>query len=153
MGGWNDLILCSLSSILFLSDKMKGKDIIYISGIIDGEGCIGIFKENHKGKQPILRPLISITNSNHQLLKYLLNRLPKVKPIFYKRDIIFHKNWTLMFRKQEIVESILREILPFLVAKREQANLVLKFINLRKQNKRYSQEEWKLYRIVKNLNN
>jgi hypothetical protein len=133
--------------------KMKEKDVIYISGIIDGEGCIGIFKENPKRKQPVLRPLISITNSNHQLLKYLLKRLPRVKPTFYKRDIIFHKNWTLIFRKQEIVESILKDILPFLVAKKEQANLVLKFINLRKQNNRYSQEEWKLYTKVKNLNN
>ena len=134
-------------------DKKKVKDVIYISGVIDGEGCIGIFKETSKGKQPVLRPLISITNSNHHLLKYLLNRLPRVKPTFYKRDIIFHKNWTLMFRKQEIVESILKDILPFLVAKKEQANLVLKFINLRKQNNRYSQEEWKLYTKVKNLNN
>ena len=114
-----------------LCNKLHLKDAAYIAGILDGEGCITLSKK----KDPTmklgygLRPHIMVTNTNKSLIKYLRDTTdlgiiyegkltnPKHKPNF---------RWQLWSLQ---AQSLLKEVLPYLLIKRKQAELLLEYID------------------------
>ena len=99
-------------------------DKAYLAGIIDGEGCITINRYIKKGTAPVYRPFVEIANTSPALKKWLDERFPE--RIYWRtgirhgwRDIY---RWTLSGNRQVMV--FCREIAPYLVIKREQAELV-----------------------------
>lgn len=107
----------------------RDKINIYTAGIFDGEGCISIAK-GRKGKKYsnpnefYHKLYVCITNTNERLILFIyknygghlytnIRRSPKHK-LCYK--------WGLT---QQQAEDFLKEILPYLIVKKEQAELAL----------------------------
>lgn len=98
----------------------------YLAGIIDGEGCITINRRAVKGRAPVYHLYVSIANTSPALKKWLDERFPERTYLhIIKRKNPKHRegwNWVLSGNRQVMV--FLREIAPYLVIKREQAELV-----------------------------
>lgn len=97
-----------------LSDVEKG----YIAGIIDGEGCFQIEKFPNCGNIALM-----IYNTNENLMKWLLIRLGGhvCKSL---RDSP-RKNMFMWRIRNKSAIAIIRELYPFLVVKRKQAEIAL----------------------------
>src|SRR3990167_2573570 len=53
----------------------------WLAGIIDGEGCIGLY--NIRPKSPIIRPMICIVNTNEKLINEVKSILDFYSIIYY----------------------------------------------------------------------
>ena len=111
------------SVIGHLSETEKG----YLAGIIDGEGCISMNRHIKKGAAPVYRLFVQISNTSPALKKWLDEHFPKKtywwKTTHFKRQQwrdCYH--WILSGNRQVMV--FCREIAPYLVIKKEQAELV-----------------------------
>lgn len=146
---------------------MKKTDKAYIAGLIDGEGCICIAKRKNghfpkAGKPWYYQPIVTISNTDKRMLDFVVNRykgwITKPKPQKSHRKQIY--SW---FISGELMRSFLRDILPYLVIKRRQAEITLSFPNYQdrgwggKFSIGRSQQEFKkqeiLWSKMKKLNN
>jgi hypothetical protein len=103
--------------------------LAYAAGIIDGEGCIGIFvnARQHAHRNPLYYASVEVGNTDFGLVTWLKEtfggsvrairstRSPNNKPAWV---------WRLHCRKAAI---FLSQIAPFLLVKREQAALIFEF--------------------------
>ena len=104
----------------------------YFAGMLDGEGSIEIGYEKGIGKCRNHHPIVTITNSHEGVCQ-------RAKELYggcvYKRQDKWHKaievkgykpcfSWIVPSRK---AEAFLKLVLPFLIIKREQAELALTF--------------------------
>lgn len=123
------------------------RDLSYIAGIIDGEGCFSIGK-HHTHKKPELFPLLDITNTNIKLINYLQDVLPSN---YIKHRENYGKNakksYTYRIYNPLKLELFLNKIIPFLILKKEQAKNMLEFIEMKDIKKR-----GKYYIKMKKLN-
>ncbi len=119
----------------------------YMAGLLDGEGCIGVFKQKSSGKmwQFDFGVRVIITNTNEMVLIW-------VKEItgagcMYKSKKAFKENWSPVHRWQVTAEqarSFIKTIYPYLKIKKDIADIVLQLPHLPSQRK-YSgrtQEEY-----------
>lgn len=108
--------------------KRESKDIkltetqkAYIAGVIDGEGCICLYKSNSRH---IL--CVSFTSTDKRLIAYLSKLLDWNFAYTKPKNRI----WKTSYRLQAMdsrSERALKDILPYLIIKREQAELALRF--------------------------
>ena len=105
---------------------MKEVDRAWLAGIIDGEGCISLFK-----RSTYYVPSVKVANTNEKLInrcKELLNEAEIEYCIRYS-DRGERKNakpaWEIVMESRPRVIAFLNLILPYLVSKDEQAKLVL----------------------------
>lgn len=112
--------------LLELSEPQKS----WVAALIDGEGTIGVWKEVRLGNKSGVRyrAVVQVSNSNMQLLetfqvcvrgyahrKGRKQQNPHHKPVFG------------VTVSRRAVQSLLEQIKPFLVAKRQQAEVALEF--------------------------
>jgi hypothetical protein len=105
----------------------KKEFLFYIAGFFDGEGCIGINKISEKRQH---RVEVQITNTCKEQLEacsffyggnvYHVNRK---KEAHYK-DVF---GWIIADKQAEL---FLKDVMPFLVTKKEQARIALKYRSL-----------------------
>lgn len=132
-------------------DELTNVDFAYIAGIIDGEGFLSIRK--HKDKRIprgwSLQPQVGVWNTDEKLITYLnlcikgtyiRNRIypssnPNAKPSYL---------WMIQGNKK--IKGFLESILPYLIIKKERAEILLKYI-------RYSNESLRRFRTVQKNNN
>lgn len=117
----------------------KGQDnqreailLSYLAGIIDGEGCIRLQTIKNNSRWNIqYHAAISVGMTNKKVIQLFADRygskigvecVPNAKVIY---------RWKKAGNK--IVPPILTELLPYLIIKRPQAKLVLKYYNERKK--------------------
>ena len=121
---WEVGIPCTGSVGAHLSEVDKA----YLAGIIDGEGCIMLQRRIPKGKRnPTYTLFLSITNTSPQLIAWLNEKL---RGRCYN-TVTAHTNpkhrtkyeWILAGNRQ--VMAFLKDIAPYLVIKREQAELLM----------------------------
>lgn len=104
-------------------------EIGYLAGIIDGEGCISL---HSRGSRPRPLPDIAIVSTNKELIEYIATlvgggsvRIRETKP-----------NWKqcfeLRWRGLEDVHRICNLINGRVIIKREQVEVMLRFIKVRK---------------------
>jgi len=146
---------------LALSEAEKG----YLAGIIDGEGTITI-SEVRSRKEHEYRPEIIITNTSDKLINHIINLLKKSGlDYFYVPN---KQNKKLKRRKplREVritsharVLAFLQMLLPYLILKRRQADIVINFIRSRikrgisgKGWSPYNDYEINLVREIRELN-
>lgn len=105
---------------------MLETDKAWFAGIVDGEGCISIIKRgNH------FVPSVKIANTNELLINKCKQVLDEAEIKYYLAfsDRKDRKNakpaWELVMESRVRVVPVLTLILPYLVSKKEQANLVL----------------------------
>ncbi len=112
---------------------MKSTDIAYISGIIDGEGYIGIKKDKgykcQDRKTPGYHARIQIRMVDEPAIKFIAESLGgwywKEKPSCKKGRPLFCYQ-----ASDKKAAEILTTVLPFLHVKKESANTVLQFRSL-----------------------
>jgi hypothetical protein len=100
----------------------------YFAGIIDGEGCINIHaQKSRKGEKVFVyyTLFLVVGNTSYSMLKWLHDRfggsfVPRGNTVTQKQ--IWH--WGVASQQ---AENLLRNILPYLVAKVDQAELALQF--------------------------
>ena len=88
---------------------MRDTDWAYLAGIVDGEGCI-TYRRNGKGRY---YTRVTISQKRTQLLDWIVERFGGA----YSKT-----TWTCGSRHSE---WILTEILPYLVVKKDQAEVAL----------------------------
>ena len=113
-----------------LKNGMKTK-YAYIAGIIDGEGCIAIRKDNHKARYANIQYclVVNITNTDIRMLEFVKDIFGgsiSMRP-YYKKDGCFRKKcWRIMIYSNQAYELLVK-VKPYLVIKQEQADLAMKF--------------------------
>lgn len=139
----------------------------YLAGFIDGEGYIGITFErkketHHQSASARYHPYLIIANNNYEILEDIKNftnsgRIYKLS----RRDVKQKQGFQYKLTEMESLKNFLFLIKPYLRIKQEQCDLLLKFINIRKNAKRiygpfrgatsYTIEE-EIYQKLLNLN-
>lgn len=138
----------------------------YLAGIVDGEGTITILRvSKRKGQTHILQPKIDVTNTSKRLLDWLGEKVDmkvngRTKPMT-SGDLTFKRQPAVCYDIQiwgYRVYHVLLNIQPYLVIKREQAELVRAFLESRTArseatyNPPYIQEELDIWLKVRALN-
>jgi len=127
----------------------------YLAGIVDGEGTITLSRQ-HKNQTP--SPQVSISNNNLDLLEYIKN-ITNCGIICPKKKYKPHHQQSWHWQTRSVSDSlfILKEIQPFLLVKKTQADLILKYYKeLTPRNGRYTPEllekKMQLVKRVRSLN-
>lgn len=96
-------------------------DRAYLAGVIDADGCIGIYR-NGTGTKLVLQ----ISSSSTKLMNWLQARLRKnvitYQPQSPKRQLV--RNWVIRGSEAKVV---LAQVFPYLVIKSKQAKLALEY--------------------------
>lgn len=123
--------------------KLSLEEKIYTAGIIDGEGTITLYV--HGG---IVTPLTDISNNHKGLITWLRKHLGGGTG-YTQTDTRGNRRPTyhVKFTRLLDVKALLEQILPYLIAKKKQAELVLEYCNLRLQDKALEYNP-KLYEIA-----
>ncbi|MFA6385939.1 MAG: hypothetical protein WCW29_04310 [Candidatus Paceibacterota bacterium] len=109
----------------------------WLAGILDGEGSIGISRLMSHRKNPTLTPRISIGNTNMKIINHVREILEKIPITMFieKCQKVENKNWkqASVIQISHIigVKKLLDVVTPFLIGKREQAEILLSFVNSR----------------------
>ncbi len=109
-----------------MSDKAKYG---YLAGIIDGEGCITI----GAGVKPTCinyNALVLVQNTSKKLIDWLQSNFGGQIYLSKKATEKTKEAWMWRITKQKDIETFLLSILPYLIIKREQAKVLLKFVRL-----------------------
>lgn len=106
-------------------------DISYLAGLWDADGTIGIYK-----RSSYYVPSASFCSTNEVLIKYVASILDK-HDIEYRVDYIDRKErenaapaWHVKLESRPRVTKLLNLLAPYLVAKKEQAELVLEWFRI-----------------------
>jgi hypothetical protein len=96
---------------------------IYLAGIVDGEGCIGVSECGSV--------YFSIANTCEALIDWICATFGAAKTRV-KRDNVKHKNGYLARFDVDTAERVLQQIEPFLRVKKRQAKLALAVLAAKK---------------------
>ncbi len=105
---------------------MRKIDLAYTAGIVDGEGCIGLYLSSNKS----FRVHVTVTNTNEWLIQWLKfayggNVCSAPVPVNCK----LAWRWNIVSNQ---ATNFLETIMPFLKLKRQQAELAIEFQNRRR---------------------
>lgn len=98
--------------------------LAYMAGIIDGEGSIMINGSNHKQQS-----VVSVANTSELLIKWIVTHFGGHTNIEYSENVN-HKNryWWRLYGYS--MKPFLESILPYLVIKKPQAELMLELFKI-----------------------
>jgi hypothetical protein len=103
--------------------------IAYIAGVLDGEGCIQIEKpkrKHNREKSQTYKLQVRIANTDLRLIEYINGIFPAYiyngseKRKGRRRQFVWHANG-------KKAAQVLRQLLPYLICKREQAEVAISF--------------------------
>jgi LAGLIDADG endonuclease len=134
-------------------------DLAWLAGVIDGEGCFSIYGVTRKdANTPSPSANLTITNSNRLLLgrcKKILDEL-NIKYLYNDPKNGHQQGRKVMrirVKNYSSLQKLIELILPFLVGKAEQANVMLEFVSLAGQRGKLSlQDRIELMNKIKQLN-
>ena len=118
----------------YSTDMIKNKiKLGWMAGIIDGEGTISAFwvkPKKYKGNSRYLQVYIGVTNTDNKITEEC-RKITKMGGIYYRH--LKHKiwnDWSCWRIRGESACKIAEIILPFLISKKVQAKVLLKWRNL-----------------------
>ncbi len=129
---------------------LKDTECAWLAGIIDGEGSIGLSKIE-RGNKTFIAPVITITNTNKPLMDKVCAVYPNGNIYSRQRESNLKICYDWQLSKVNDVSNFLEQIFPFLAAKRDKAEVVLRFCKYRMQKKPYSDKELQFYNQLKDL--
>lgn len=129
--------------------KPNETDIAYLAGIIDSDGSI--FLGYQDKKHTSLRPLLGITNRSTGMVAWIQDTFDCGWNCHVRKKDRCQPVRVLQIGSKGTVVHILRLILPYLKAKKRQAELVLEFCENHKFGK-YTERDWEIFDEVKKLN-
>lgn len=140
----------------------------YLAGLWDGEGSITLWK--HKRREGTERLIASLvfTNTNLPLVEHVEGLLAKLGATFTRQAIQRQPEhskvcYQLTARNRESIKRTLRAITPFLIAKKEQAHVVMAYCQSRDRvlaktkghpsnTARYTPREYAMEQRIRSLN-
>lgn len=131
------------------------EEIAYVAGVVDGDGCITLtpIKRNYK---TFYMPHFHIVNTNLKMIKFcqkiIGGRILTFKDKRHNRKL----RYRLYSHNISEIIKILTKILPYLVTKKERAEVLLKFCKYRKKHyhkKNYGDFESNCFKEMKELIN
>ena len=121
--------------IIFLKNLFimnNSETISYLAGFFDGEGSVYIMKGKNSQGNPAFFLEISFTNSNREVLEYAQSlfkgKITESKDPRPLKKMVYR----LRIRSNQALDA-LKQMLPFLKVKKEQAKMGIKFQELLKQ--------------------
>jgi len=122
-------------------EKLKETEKAYLAGLLDGEGTICVSKH----KSSIIRPTIAIYNTHFETMEWVAKCFEhenQKRSIDKRRDDRHTKNnYHIYFRSFPEIRRIIELLLPYLKIKKEQAELMLEFIDYVKNRESYHYTE------------
>jgi len=137
----------------YVCGVLSPTDAAYIAGIIDGEGNISLHMYDGKGRTTkVLRPRVGVTNTSLELLEWL-RKVIGFGYIDRHKESSEHKDtWRYGLYSVNDIRRLLEDILPYLVVKREQAELLLTFCKEHVSYRPATEVEIEIYYDLKELN-
>ena len=99
-------------------------EIIYFSGLFDGEGCILSRKGKHPSGTDCWQVWISVANNNKEVMDWLVDKIGGNYYVSSNKHISY--TWTLW--KRDEIKKLLENCLDFLIVKKKQARVCLKIL-------------------------
>lgn len=141
--------------------KLDEIALAYFAGLVDGEGTITIIRTGQivadGGRS--LRPQVEVTNTNPVIVQHVIDTFYKMGAKPYIDTRASKNNWKAAYK---IVayglnksKKVLTCVMPYLLAKKAQAELVLEFIESRNSqpyNCHYTDRDLNIYRQIRTLN-
>lgn len=137
-------------------------DLSWLGGIVDGEGCITVTAYSRadrlKENSFYVSPKVTVTNTEDSLIDKVEEILIANHIAYYKREYPPHKTWKkrieIRIAGYKRVRRFLELIKPYLVSKKEKANLTMLLCLQRLNKKRnpYDDEDKKLIQRILDLN-
>lgn len=105
----------------------KKTKLAYAAGFLDGEGCIKIAKRNPRnGRSANYSLLVSITQKDGRPVDWLFGNFGGV--VYLKNKKTDGSNWIYEWRSTDTgAYKFLKSVVPFLLVKKEQAELAIQF--------------------------
>lgn len=138
--------------------KLSSRDRAYLAGICDGEGTITLRETGGR----IVVYCIALTNTNADLIAGVIQILKKagIRTYLSQYSGTHHRQgrkwtWQLLLAGIDNVKLYLRLIRPYLIGKKAQADLVLKFLENRKSGRRVgrkTEQDMFIYWSLRKLN-
>ena len=132
--------------------NLTNEESAYLAGIIDGEGTITFCKRWNRDSY---NPIVSIANTDKDLMEYLHNQIGGTLTVYPHRVPPRRTAYKLEIWQSNVV-PILEKVLPYLIVKREQAELMLEYIESRRNRVRVSspfiEREVEIVGMVRNRN-
>jgi len=136
---------------------MTKEKLSYFAGLMDGEGCFNI---NHNKKRDTYQARLTMTNTNINLVNWCKDNIGG-KIYKRKKYASHHKEkyeW-MSWGDKEFLLQLLKSILPYLVGKKEQCKVLIKFQNTLRPKDNYNKlpkvikmKRPRLYKEIKKLN-
>jgi len=127
----------------------------YLAGFIDGEGYLSVVthSDTRTKRGFTLQPVITIGSVD----KIILDEISKVTSGKFqsRKKIKGNKQlYILQIQDLEGIKLCFKQILPYLIIKKEQATLLNEYVKLRLKNKNkgYSDRELQIAKIFKTIN-
>ena len=114
-----------------MSYEIPAKDLGYLAGLIDGEGWIGIHRRKRSWKRDpsrthYLRPCIVIGMAKRECVDHVANML---RINAFNVTIVFEGDTFRVRMYPSLLRWLLPQLLPHLILKRRQAEILLEFIS------------------------
>jgi hypothetical protein len=114
---------------------MEERRMAWLAGFVDGEGTITLYYVN-----AYIRPIFQIVNTNYAalqecqaILEHITGRRPPIKSKSFAGTRLAHwkDSFQIQIVKQQDVKKICQALIPYLIVKKLQAELVIKFVEIR----------------------
>src|SRR6266850_6190872 len=109
---------------------LDDRTLAYVAGIIDGEGCIAIRQCKASGtrRTPAHSAIITVGNTSRKLIEYLV-RLYGFGCVTYRAPTKERRGSYLWTVESKNARAVIAPLRGFLVIKREQAALLIEFVD------------------------
>jgi DNA-binding CsgD family transcriptional regulator len=131
----------------------------YVAGLLDGEGVVSIVSTRRKDrKNGMWKPIVDITNTCKEALEFIIKQIGGFRFSTKKGVMTPHSRkpvYRIMLVRHKDVLEFLEMVMPYLIIKRRQAELVVEFCKSRlaKPNHApYDEREKEIIAEVKRLN-
>lgn len=141
--------------------EIKDTDLAWLAGLWDGEGSITIFTHTEKNGRKKICPTLIVVNTDDKIIARAAEILDALGTSFalFERTPSNPKHKrakSLSTRNRAYIKTVLDAILPYLVGKRPQAVLTLRYVNKKiaagNQRQRYDEEDRELQQQVQAMN-
>ena len=130
------------------------RDRAYVAGLLDGEGCFGIYKQPYSRGYYVK---VQLNICNLPVIKYI-SKLTQ-QPYYSRKRLPSYKRIYRIGWYGQLAQNLIREIYPFLIVKKEQAKLCGKLIKkwssysqrIGKRDEQYFHRLWKQVKQLKRL--
>ena len=131
---------------------MNNQKLAWLAGIVDGEGAVYVARSG------FLKAKIEITNTNLLMIKEIKRILRKNKIDYYEYDRMVRNRKLekrIYIHTQNSVLLLSKLLLPYMIAKKIQILLLIKFCELRISKQNHNNGDWvkeeKIYKKLKKM--